>query len=210
MKPPISLIESWLNLCHGALCRQAHGALFVHLPIGSELSLVAPGERSTRALVVVVHDGDRAEIEAEARRLFGEDWILAVVVDDLRTPSSETAPHFSLRRALSELQTYLLDAGSHVPAEAEQIAFLLKHGEYRSRHISVRRVAYHVVPHEGAWKVKRQGQDEGEIYSLKDKAIKAGADRARTHAAGQLIIHNADGTFEEERTYGNDPTYTSG
>ncbi len=66
-------------------------------------------------------------------------------------------------------------------------------------------MSYHIVPHPDGWQLNRQGQDDGETFPSKEPAIQAGMERARSHAAGQLIIHSADGTFEEGRTYGDDP-----
>ena len=211
MKVPIRLIEIWLTLCHGALCRQVAGGLIAQLPADVEL-LVAKGEEQARKLVVLFEGSNHEQLEAQAKSLFNDDdWLFAIVADDIKAPGPSATPHLSLRRALSELQTYLLDSTQqNASKEMELLSFFLKHGEYRSRHISIRRTVYHVVPYDGGWKVKRQGQDEGETYSNKEEAIRAGADRARAHAAGQLIIHAADGTFQEERTYGSDPTKSQG
>ena len=69
-----------------------------------------------------------------------------------------------------------------------------------------RRVTYHVVPAGGdGWHLKRQGEQNFTSFETKEEAIKAGVREARTHEAGQLIIHTRDGRFEEERTYGYDP-----
>ena len=69
-----------------------------------------------------------------------------------------------------------------------------------------RRVTYHVVPAGGAgWHLKRQGEQNFTSFETKEEAVKAGVREARTHEAGQLIIHTRDGRFEEERTYGYDP-----
>ena len=69
-----------------------------------------------------------------------------------------------------------------------------------------RRVTYHVVPAGGdGWHLKRQGEKNFTSFEIKEEAVKAGVREARTHEAGQLIIHTRDGRFEEERTYGFDP-----
>lgn len=203
---PVRLIELWLTLVHGALCRQVAGGLLVHLPANVQLLT----EEHTRAIAVRFEGTDQVKLEREASRLFGQDWLSLGVADDIKQTTLEDEPALSLRRALSELQAQFLDGNIELPNDAELLQFFLKTGEYRSRHISVRRVTYHVVPHQEGWKVKRQGQDEGELYSTKEKAVKAGADRAKTSAAGQLIIHAANGTFEEERTYGHDPDDSEG
>ena len=68
------------------------------------------------------------------------------------------------------------------------------------------RVSYHVVPAGGhGWHLKRQGEKNFTAFNTKEEAVKAGVREARTHEAGQLIIHTQDGRFQEERTYGYDP-----
>ena len=73
------------------------------------------------------------------------------------------------------------------------------------------RVSYHVVPAGGnGWRLKRQGEKSFTSFETKEEAVKAGVREARSHAAGQLIIHTQDGRFQEERTYGSDPPETPG
>ena len=210
MPVPIRLIELWLTLVHGALCRQVAGGLLVRLPCQPQL-LVGEGAESVRETLVLVDGSDRVQLEQEASRVLSQGYAACTVADDIKEISStDSGPHLSLRRILSDLQGYLLEITDPIPEDAKLLAFFLRHGEYRSRHISVRRAIYHVVPHENGWKVKRQGEDEGDTYALKEEAIGAGADRARRHIASQLIIHAANGTFEEERTYGKDPSGSKG
>ena len=74
-----------------------------------------------------------------------------------------------------------------------------------------RRVSYHVVPAGGeGWHLKRQGEKNFTSFRTKEEAVKAGVQEARTHEAGQLIIHTQDGRFQEERTYGYDPPGRAG
>lgn len=200
--PPLRLIELWLTLVHGALCRQVAGGLLAKLPADAGLSATGVGEQ----IGLVFPNTDREKLEQEASRLFSSSYLVEVV-NDLRRQASTAQPDaLSLRRVLSELQSYLVDErAAALPADAELLAFYLRHGDYRSRHVPLRRVSYHIVPHPNGWQLNRQGSDDGETFATKDHAIQAGMDKARAHAAGQLIIHNADGTFEEGRTYGDDP-----
>ena len=74
-----------------------------------------------------------------------------------------------------------------------------------------RRVSYHVVPAGGeGWHLKRQGEKNFTSFRTKEEAVNAGVQEARTHEAGQLIIHTQDGRFQEERTYGYDPPGRAG
>lgn len=63
---------------------------------------------------------------------------------------------------------------------------------------------YDVVPNGGDWAVKYQGQTLSN-HVLKSDAVDAGVKVARANTPSQLVIHRADGTIEDERTYGNDP-----
>ncbi|MCA9791034.1 MAG: DUF2188 domain-containing protein [Candidatus Eremiobacteraeota bacterium] len=68
------------------------------------------------------------------------------------------------------------------------------------------RRVWHVVPHQGQWALKARGVSEPEsVHPTKEAAVAAGVERARAFELSQLLIHRADGSFEEERTYGRDP-----
>lgn len=43
------------------------------------------------------------------------------------------------------------------------------------------------------------------VVDTKEKAIDYGRDLAKQEGQGQLVVHKADGTIEEEFTYGDDP-----
>ena len=73
-----------------------------------------------------------------------------------------------------------------------------------------KRVSYHVVPADGEWHLKRQGEDRFTSFETKTEAVRAGVKEARSHEAGQLIIHKRNGRFQEERTYGFDPSERAG
>lgn len=66
------------------------------------------------------------------------------------------------------------------------------------------RKRYDVVPHSGDWAVKHAGNVLS-THILKQAAVDAGVKVARANQPSQLVIHRADGTIEDERTYGDDP-----
>lgn len=66
------------------------------------------------------------------------------------------------------------------------------------------RKQYHVVPNGAYWAVKTGGAVVSSHHT-KQAAIDSGITVARANQPSQLIIHRADGTIEDERTYGNDP-----
>lgn len=71
------------------------------------------------------------------------------------------------------------------------------------------RARYEVVPSGGDWRVTGPGGDLG-TYADKDDAIDAGVAAAQANQPSQLIIKKADGTIQDERTYGDDPFPPSG
>ncbi|PVM87066.1 DUF2188 domain-containing protein [Caulobacter radicis] len=66
------------------------------------------------------------------------------------------------------------------------------------------RTIYRVLPEGGDWKVTRSGTRLAG-YARKDDAIDYGRRSALADQPSQLVISRADGTFETEYTYGNDP-----
>lgn len=68
----------------------------------------------------------------------------------------------------------------------------------------MKRKRYEVVPGSGDWSVKHEGKVLS-THRLKTAAIDAGVKVARANQPSQLVIHRADGTIEDERTYGEDP-----
>lgn len=66
------------------------------------------------------------------------------------------------------------------------------------------RKIYYVSPDNVRWKITHNGSVLS-YQSTKDAAIKAGVEVAKINQPSQLMIHRADGTFEQEFTYGNDP-----
>ena len=74
------------------------------------------------------------------------------------------------------------------------------------------RTQLHVTPwKENGWQVTRAGSDEQlVVVDTKEKAIDYGRDLAKEEGLGQLVVHKADGSIEEEFTYGEDPRSTPG
>lgn len=71
------------------------------------------------------------------------------------------------------------------------------------------RVVYRVGPSGSIWTLKRDGVLQSN-HNLKENAVQAGRSAARAEwevykNPSQLVIHRADGTIEDESTYGNDP-----
>lgn len=65
--------------------------------------------------------------------------------------------------------------------------------------------AYHVVPHEKGWAVKREGAERAtSVHETKKEAVSAARDEAKNHVPSRLTVHKRDGTAQETFTYGED------
>ena len=66
------------------------------------------------------------------------------------------------------------------------------------------RKIYRVTPSGDRWELKHEGVV---LYSHdnKEPVVDEGRRKAKANQPSQLVIHKADGTFEEEYTYGDDP-----
>ena len=63
----------------------------------------------------------------------------------------------------------------------------------------------HVVPHEGKWAIKREGEKTPlEIHDTQKKAAKRGREIAKADKV-ELLIHGRDGRIRERSSFGNDP-----
>ncbi len=70
----------------------------------------------------------------------------------------------------------------------------------------MRRRIYHVVPDDGAWKVKGENSIRASsIHDRKPDAIARAKQLAKVGRLGQVIVHKADGSIQTEYTYGRDP-----
>lgn len=68
------------------------------------------------------------------------------------------------------------------------------------------RTVYEVGPRGSDWYVKRRDATRADsIHVTKPPAITRGVALAQANKPSQLIIKRADGTIEDERTYGSDP-----
>lgn len=68
------------------------------------------------------------------------------------------------------------------------------------------RTVYEVGPVGADWYVKRRRASRADsIHPTKPPAISRGVELAKANQPSQLIIKRANGTIEDERTYGNDP-----
>lgn len=65
--------------------------------------------------------------------------------------------------------------------------------------------AIHVIPGDGAWKVRTAGAAKAaKITSTQADAIAKGKQMA-VRAKTELIVHRADGTIRSKDSYGSDP-----
>lgn len=68
------------------------------------------------------------------------------------------------------------------------------------------RIVCEVAPRGAQWTVSRRGVERPlHVESTKAVATTKAVEVARNNVPSQLLIKRADGTIEDERTYGNDP-----
>ncbi|TFV62046.1 DUF2188 domain-containing protein [Geodermatophilus sp. DF01-2] len=67
------------------------------------------------------------------------------------------------------------------------------------------RKVYRVLPAGGSWKVAGPSGSALSTHYTKPPAVSAGQAAAKANQPSQLVVHKADGTFEYEYTYGDDP-----
>ncbi len=69
-----------------------------------------------------------------------------------------------------------------------------------------KRKIYDVSPDKGKWKVKaRAAKRAVGTFDTKQDAVGKATKVARNQSPSQVVIKKKDGTFQEERTYGEDP-----
>jgi hypothetical protein len=72
--------------------------------------------------------------------------------------------------------------------------------------LTKKRVAIHVVPADDQWLVKIESNKKGEArYATKTEAVSVAVEMAKRSKPSQVKIHKRDASFQEERTYGDDP-----
>ncbi|WP_442869745.1 DUF2188 domain-containing protein [Bradyrhizobium sp. CCBAU 65884] len=76
-----------------------------------------------------------------------------------------------------------------------------------------KRQVFHSVPSKEGWAVKHKGElvsNHRTQKAAEGAAIRAGHKAEDQGGLGQAVLHKADGTIREERTYGADPRSTKG
>jgi uncharacterized protein DUF2188 len=68
----------------------------------------------------------------------------------------------------------------------------------------VRRTVYFVLREQDGWKVTEEGRELSQ-HEIKEDAIDAAVRAAQANEPSQVRVQKQDGTWDEERTYGDDP-----
>jgi hypothetical protein len=64
----------------------------------------------------------------------------------------------------------------------------------------------HVTPTHNGWQSKAEGaQRANSTGTTKTEVVRRAVEIAKNNGNASVIIHKADGTIQEERTYGKDP-----
>lgn len=76
-----------------------------------------------------------------------------------------------------------------------------EHDEYFKERAGTDEARFHVIPHEGEWVVKKEGQDEPEsTFSSKSEAVNEGKKMAE-EAGTMVYIHSEEGQIESQENY---------
>lgn len=69
------------------------------------------------------------------------------------------------------------------------------------------RTVFHVTTRDAQWVVTREGHPDGhyDAFETKEEAVTRARDEAHRVTPSQVKVHHADGTIENEFTYGDDP-----
>jgi hypothetical protein len=70
--------------------------------------------------------------------------------------------------------------------------------------MSKSRTRIHVVPNNGNWAVKKNGQVVSNHHK-KENAVQSGITTAKKQPSSQVVIHKKNGQIQTEHTYGKDP-----
>lgn len=63
----------------------------------------------------------------------------------------------------------------------------------------------HVVPHQGGWAVKGEGDQRAtSVHNTQQQAVDAARQIARNQQS-ELVIHRPDGRIRDKDSYGHDP-----
>jgi len=68
------------------------------------------------------------------------------------------------------------------------------------------RTKYHVLPSQNGWEGMMEGAIRASVVSKsKEEVLERTIKLAQRRIPSSVLIHKADGTFQEERSYGSDP-----
>ena len=205
------IVRLWLEGPQDCFTRPVGPGLAAAAADNQPLVLVGKHDAHPRLAVAIVQEQETPDFQAIAGAFGPAPYTRLAVVATLEGQPLEPQPDHlvvSLYDILAELQEWSLDHPHHRFARSlgQLWALLLHQAGYRSPRFPVARRVWHVVPHQGQWALKARGVTEPEsVHPTKEAAVAAGVERARAFELSQLLIHRADGSFEEERTYGRDP-----
>jgi hemerythrin superfamily protein len=156
--------------------------------------------------------GVLADINSSDPESLGHDAKVMTLIGDVRHHVNEEESEIfpKLRQAIGTGQ--LVELGRRL-AEAKQDRLLPRPATVRTRKPArAARKVYHVVPDDdGRWKVKAKGATRASSrHDGKQEAVRRAKDLAQRGARGQVVVYKADGTVQNEFTYGDDPRRRKG
>jgi len=117
--------------------------------------------------------------------------------------SLEEAVEHSARRALERARIPTRDELERLSGRIDDLAGLVREMQAARATPASGDRTYHVAPHpEGGWKVEAEELGRASsTHRTKAEAVRAGRELAARQAPARLVVHRADGTIQEHRSY---------
>lgn len=108
------------------------------------------------------------------------------------------------RRQVYNLHSTIFSFCAHIIDRRRAVEYHFFAGQYRG--LDMARNVYWVSPTGADWKVQKQGGNQAiGIFSTKADAIDRARTVAKNNMPSQVKVQRANGTIEDEWTYGDDP-----
>lgn len=159
------------------------------------------GETTAELIERLVERGRRVEAEGVER--------VRALTGGLRDQVSETigsleeAVEQSTRRALERARIPTREELERLAGRIDDLAGLVRELQAPRDASTTGDRTYHVAPHpEGGWKVEAEELGRASsTHRTKAEAVRAGRELAGRRAPARLVVHRADGTIQEHRSY---------
>ncbi len=159
------------------------------------------GDGASELLERLVERGRRIEAEGAERVRALTEGIRGQVSDTIG--SLEEAVEHSARRALERARIPTREELDRLSGRIDDLAGLVRELRAAREVSTTGGRTYHVAPNpEGGWKVEAEEAGRASsTHRTKAEAVRAGRELAGRRAPARLVVHRADGTIQEHRSY---------